>query len=558
MNESSFGKPNDLSPFDATLDAVDGRPTTRSGSDPSPVCGPRVALVEGSGPELSSETYNLLRVRLRAAAFALFAGSFVFLLWGFVAPPPPKQASAMLGVFHLAHVVALAVIGASLFVHCPCSTAKLRVAEMLIFGLTGAFFAAMQLEGCRYWASQHNEGLLAVSTKASVGYWYALIFTYALFIPNGWRRAAAVIGAMAIVPVAITLYLRWQSPVVAQAITTDQVVEQVLMMGLGFGISVYGTYKIGALRQEAFVAKQLGQYRLRELLGSGGMGDVYLAEHQLLKRPCAIKLIRAGQATDPRALARFEREVRATAKLSHWNSVEVFDYGRTDDGSFYYVMEYLPGLSLAELVRRHGPLPAERVVHLLRQTCDALREAHAFGLIHRDIKPGNIFAAERGGVYDVAKLLDFGLVKPLSDVDDQSAHLTQDGAITGSPLFMAPEQALEDQPADPRSDIYSLGAVAYFLLTGRPPFDGDRALKILIAHAQQEPAPPSQLNGDVPLDLERVVLRCLAKKPDDRFADAGSLKRALGECEAAGQWGDAEAFDWWQGVRRDVPMVQLA
>ena len=145
------------------------------------------------------------------------------------------------------------------------------------------------------------------------------------------------------------------------------------------------------------------------------MGEVYLAEHQMMKRPCAIKLIRPNKARDPRALARFEREVRATAKLSHWNTVEIFDYGRTDDGTFYYVMEYLPGLSLSELVERHGPLPPERVIYLLEQTCDALRKAHAAGLVHRDIKPGNIFAAIRGGVYDVAKLLDFGLAKPIAD-----------------------------------------------------------------------------------------------------------------------------------------------
>ena len=513
-------------------------------------------MVEGSGPELSSDTYNVLRVRLRAAAFALCIGSFAFLIWGLISPPPPKEASNVLWLCHVAHVVALAVIGASLYVRCPCSVSKLRVAEFLIFGLTGLFFAALQWEGCHYWAQHGNNGLLAVSVKATVGYWYALIFTYALFIPNSWRRASVAIGSMAALPVALTMLMRWQSPAIHAVITTDQLVEQILMMGLGFGIAVYGTHKIGTLRREAFAAKQLGQYRLRELLGSGGMGEVYLAEHQLLKRPCAVKLIRAGQATDPRALARFEREVRATAKLSHWNSVEVFDYGHTEDGSFYYVMEFLPGLSLAELVRRHGPLPPERVVHLLRQTCDALREAHGLGLIHRDIKPGNIFAAERGGVHDVAKLLDFGLVKPLAE--NQNTQLTQDGAITGSPLYMSPEQAMDDKSPDARSDIYSLGAVAYFLLTGQPPFDGDRALKILFAHAQQEPVPPSRLNSDIPQDLEQVVLRCLAKQPGHRYPDATSLKQALSECEVSSRWGDAEASAWWQGVRHEPAVPVMA
>jgi serine/threonine-protein kinase len=273
------------------------------------------------------------------------------------------------------------------------------------------------------------------------------------------------------------------------------------------------------------------------------MGEVYLAEHQLLKRPCAIKVIRPGKADDPKVLARFEREVRATAGLSHWNTVEIFDYGRTEDGTFYYVMEYLPGFSLSELVERYGPLPPARVVYLLRQTCDALREAHAAGLIHRDIKPGNIFAAQRGGVYDVAKLLDFGLAKPL--MSSESLQLTQEGAITGSPLYMSPEQALGEVEPDARGDIYSLGAVAYFLLTGSPPFDGDKPMKVLLAHAHEEVVPPSHVRPEIPADLEQIVLRCLAKGPEDRFQTVNSLGQALSECEIAGDWSREHAARWW-------------
>src|SRR4051794_38810981 len=230
-----------------------------------------------------------------------------------------------------------------------------------------------------------------------------------------------------------------------------------------------------------------------------------------------------------------------TARLSHWNTVEIYDYGRTEDGTFFYVMEYLPGLSLEELLRRHGPLPAGRVVHLLRQTCEALRESHGIGLIHRDIKPGNIFAARRGGLYDVAKLLDFGLVKPAADL--AAPQLTQNGAISGTPLFMAPEQARG--AADARSDIYSLGVVAYALLCGRPPFEGTTPLEVIIAHARDEVVPPSRLRADVPADLERVVLRCLAKRPEDRFPDADSLERALARCDAADRWCQSQAAQWW-------------
>ncbi|HEV3445392.1 MAG TPA: serine/threonine-protein kinase [Gemmataceae bacterium] len=313
----------------------------------------------------------------------------------------------------------------------------------------------------------------------------------------------------------------------------------------------FWTHLIKALRRQAFAAKQLGQYRLIGRLGAGGMGEVYLAEHRMLKRLCAIKFIQPEQAGDPQVLARFEREVRMTARLSHWNTVEIYDYGRTEDGTFFYVMEYLPGLSLEELLERHGPLPAARVVHLLRQTCQALREAHGIGLIHRDIKPGNIFAAQRGALYDVAKLLDFGLVKPMAETS--SARLTQEGAISGTPLFMSPEQARDGNDVDARSDIYSLGAVAYTLLTGRPPFDGSNPLEVMIAHARDEVAPPSQLRAGVPADLEQVILRCLAKRPEDRFQDTESLEEALAECAAAEQWTQAHAAWWWKECGEGSP-----
>ena len=272
--------------------------------------------------------------------------------------------------------------------------------------------------------------------------------------------------------------------------------------------------------------------------------QVYLAEHQLLKRPCAIKLIRPEKAGDPRALARFEREVRATARLSHWNTVEIFDYGHAQDGTFYYVMEFLPGMNLAQIVKSHGPMPAERIVHLLRQTCEGLREAHRAGLIHRDIKPGNIFAAERGGLHDVAKLLDFGLVKPVATED--ALELTTDGAIAGSPLYMSPEQALGDERPDARSDVYSLGAVAYYLATGHAPFEADKPLKVIFAHQHEAVVPPTQHVPDLPADLEQVILRCLEKAPENRFPNAEELAHALADLESADRWGEDEAARWWR------------
>jgi serine/threonine-protein kinase len=220
-------------------------------------------------------------------------------------------------------------------------------------------------------------------------------------------------------------------------------------------------------------------------------------------------------------------------------------------------MEYLPGLSLAELVEKHGPLSPARAVYLLTQTCDALGEAHGRGLIHRDIKPGNIFAAQRGGYFDVAKLLDFGLAKPIAS-DATPVQLTQDGGITGSPLYMSPEQALGDSEPDARSDIYSLGAVAYFLLTGVPPFEGDKPIKLILAHAHDPVVPPSRLRSEIPSDLEQIILRCLAKKPDDRFESVSELRQALADCGVNG-WGADDARAWWQSNgTRDSQAESLA
>jgi eukaryotic-like serine/threonine-protein kinase len=514
------------------------------------VCCPNREIANATGPHLTQETQALLRTRLRAAAFILLLGFGLFLVRHIGGALMGEPLSPVLLTFHILIVLVLSVCAAPLCRSCSVSLGKLRVAELVIFGLPTAFFLMVQHKMTLQDAARGFQ-------TPPLSLWLLLFFTYGMFIPNTWRRAALVIGIVALAPLVLLFGMMAEYPEVAGVMTVIGVMTHVLVMSVAAVAAVFGTHLINTLRREVQEAKELGQYRLMAPLGAGGMGEVHLAEHRMLKRPCAIKLIRPDQAGDPLTLARFEREVQMTARLSHWNTIEIYDYGRTDDGTFFYVMEYLPGLSLEDLLDRHGPLSAERVVHLLRQTCQGLREAHGIGLIHRDIKPGNIFAAQRGGLYDVAKLLDFGLVKPLAEIP--STRLTIDGSISGTPLYMSPEQARGLADADARSDIYSLGAVAYALLTGHPPFERGSPMEVMIAHARDEVVPPSRLQPDLPADLEQVVLRCMAKKPVDRFPDIGSLQQALADCAAADRWTQTDAERWWhEHDRAAMPEASVA
>jgi hypothetical protein len=357
-------------------------------------------------------------------------------------------------------------------------------------------------------------------------FWMALIFSYGLFIPNPFRRSALIVSALIGWAFLIWVFIAWYDHALRGPLLLPYFWGAISSLLFAGALAVFGSYRIESLRRQAARARRLGQYQLKQKLGAGGMGEVYLAEHMLLRRPCAIKLIRPERAGDPNNLARFEREVQATATLTNWHTVEIFDYGRATDGTFYYVMEYLPGLNLEQLVAREGPLPARRVVHLMRQVAEALREAHGIGLIHRDIKPSNIITGRRGGRDDVAKLLDFGLVLERA-AGPEGERLTRDDAVAGTPAYMSPEQAGGADVLDARSDIYSLGAVAYFLLTGRPPFAGRNALQVLAAHRNEPVRPPRDLRPGLPAEVEAVVLRCLEKDPARRFADADQLLGAL-------------------------------
>ncbi len=529
---------SDSSSADETLDLGILRATPPDASLADQADRP-VQLLDADCGNPSDEIRRVLQVRLRLAALLMFFGFAVFLVRGFWW----LESGVLDSSYFIVHLIVTAILGVSgLFLcrRCQLSARALNFLQLIIFGVPALFFLYVERLEMLECASK---GFL----PSPVGVWLLLIFTYALMIPaQCWKRATAVITLMVIAPLALEAWMLATNELCQMATNAGPgyLLNQVLMLGVGAVIAIVGMRTMRSLRSEVFQARQLGAYQLKRLLGRGGMGDVYLAEHHMIRRPCAIKVIPPDRAGDPRALARFEREVQAIAGLSHWNSVDVYDYGRAEDGAFYYVMEYLPGWSLQQLVDQYGPLPPERAIYLLRQTCDALAEAHGKGLIHRDLKPANIFSAERGGIYDVAKLLDFGLAKPV--LRSRDAQATLDGGITGTPLYMSPEQAHGDQDPDRRSDIYSLGAVAYFLVTGRPPFLSERPLEVIVAHASKAVEPPSRFNPEVPEDLERVILKCLAKDPAERYQTVQELRAALDACRDAGRWDARQAEAWWQ------------
>jgi tRNA A-37 threonylcarbamoyl transferase component Bud32 len=513
-----------------------------------------VELVRGVRRHLDDETQALLRQRLRACAVILFISVFAYWVRSLFLDDAPMQGLEFL------------ISGALLVSIYQLSSGKgwslrsLRRAEVGLFWSGSIFLCIYQFTLLRHKAHAGDATAALGAMKSCVIYFFGMIILYGTFIPNHWLRALKVVGPMALAPGIAPLILRFTDPDVRtineHVATFEHVSDNILMLVLGVIASTYGTHIINTLREEVYKARQLGQYRLKELLGKGGMGEVYLAEHRLLKRKCAIKLIRTDQQTDPNALIRFEREVRTTARLSHPHTIDVYDYGRSDEGTFFYVMEFLPGMNLSELVKRFGPLPAERAVYLLLQTCGALREAHEVGLIHRDIKPANIFAAQRGGQYDFAKLLDFGLVRTLKHPGESGVgNLPQqpvERGLSGSIHFMAPEQADPDQQTDQRSDIYALGATAYFLVTGKPPFIRSDGLQILQAHAREDVVPPSRLTASLAKDLELIILKCLKKNPADRYASVQELEEALGNCSLVGKWSAADASRWWAEHKQEV------
>ena len=482
----------------------------RRGHDPATPSAASAAPTEvlfGEGRRLTDETDALRQTRLRAAGLFILGalaagwcgtGSSATPPSGRSRPPrrsrwPPRSSCSRSGS--------------------PLPGRWLRRFEYGIFGLTACVFAVRQYHATLAAIGHEGIGAVVAAAKDALLRSVLLMVGYGMLIPNTWRQAARVVLAIGVVPIVTEVVLLVAHPEVRRAVgtgaTLDRLSGNFLFLLTGAGLAVYGPYVFSSLRRAAFEARQLNQYRLVRRLGVGGMGEVYLAEHSLLKRPCALKLIRPEGAGDAVNLGRFEREVRTTARLSHPNIIEIFDYGRTEEGTFYYVMEYLPGLTLEDLVGRHGPLPAGRVIYLLRQACEALAEAHAAGLVHRDIKPANLFAARRGRRYDLTKVLDFGLVKAAAVAGPDG--LTRLGKTPGTPQFMAPEQVRGEATLDARCDLYALGGVAYALLTGRPPFDAPTAVQVMIAHVRHPVVAPVERSS--PTCPPTWSARCSAASP---------------------------------------------
>ena len=450
----------------------------------------------------------------------------------------------------LALPLAECLIGAVVLWRSPgMSQRSLRLWELAHFGMVAAYCGLSRFETLAYMDEWRlNPLALPFFGLASLMGFIPVILAYGVLIPNTRRRSLLGVAALTAVPFAALAAAAVANPALGEIDFTALVLQNVAAMIFPSAIAVFAAARATALQRRAFEAErraeQIGQYALKRKLGEGGMGEVWLAEHALLKRPCAVKFIRPDLAAHPATAARFAREVQAVTGLTHANTVRVYDYGRAEDGAFYYVMEYLDGPTLGELVRDTGPLPPGRVVYLLRQVCGALVEAHAAGLVHRDLKPGNVIVAALGGQRDVAKLLDFGLVQDLSaDADDR---LTRSGTVLGTPAYMSPEQAAGESAVDARGDVYGLGAVAFFALTGRPPFQGKALGQVLAAHRSEPPPPLTDLRPDVPTDLAAVVARCLAKDPTDRFPSAADLDLALGQCRCATDWSAGRAAEWWQ------------
>ena len=415
---------------------------------------------------------------------------------------------------------------------------------ILNLGLAFELFVAAAISFLETAVPRSPDGPVVGSSKVAL--WIGLV---GLLIPNKpWIKLVTALASASTWPLAyvLNLHLHGYDPLPWNRLLI-WIHLPYLMAFVNYGLS----RRMWHMEKAVQKARDLGSYQLISLIGTGGMGQVWRARHRMLARDAAIKVIRAdlmilqpGYESDI-TRKRFAREAEAMASLQSPHTVHLYDFGASEDGSFYYVMELLDGIGLQALVDKFGPQPASRVIHMLRQVCDSLEEAHRRGLVHRDIKPNNIFACVVGIEHDFMKVLDFGVVKNLSRND--SLQLTATGVTAGTPAYMAPEVATGEESIDGRADLYGLGCVAYFLLTGAPVFDEKTPTATAMAHVQKTPVPPSQRSEEpIPPELEALILRCLAKRPEDRPQSALELSRLLADIDGAPEWTQESAERWWQ------------
>ncbi len=447
---------------------------------------------------------------------AFFGGQFVGKAAGVPGDPD----------FTLHTIVAVVSIAAGLAVFSLSRLMKGRPVLLLDLGLIFEVVGAFGISMSTFWGIWPEWSPSELSGFMGIPWECVWIIIFPLLAPNTpGKILLASLAAASTGPLTIVLSKSFgaTSPDVPVALVFGYFLATTyLCAGIAFVISGV-VYHIGCRLRRA---REIGSYQLARLLGHGGMGEVWLAK--------------------PTVLRRFEREAQATAALRSYHTIQLYDFGVTQEGSFYYVMELLKGLNFDSLVTRFGPIPAARAVHLLRQVCHSLEEAHESGLIHRDIKPANIYTCRLGLEYDFVKVLDFGLVKASGKREAGAAELTAEGIATGTPAFMAPEMALGKGEIDGRVDIYGVGCVGYWLLTGQRVFEGDTPLATVVAHVQEKPVPPSQRTElEIPDSLERVIISCLEKDPAGRPQNAADLEAQLRGCDVDGRWTAGRAKEWW-------------
>ncbi len=498
---------------------------------------------------LPPDLLEQVRGRVRLLALLLFFGFafdpfFYFLSWSIgilVGDEIPAEFRASFG-FILAD---LSVAVASAVLWWVARRGQVSPSRLHAIGLVYQVLICFMIAFTSMWQWWLQKGNILPLTWVPT-----VIVLFPLIMPGPPRRmlaAAIVAGAMS--PLALLL-LHLLGKVTADP---DDYLRAVIGPAFAIVFAYMGARVVYRLGREVVAARELGSYRLEERLGQGGMGEVWRARHHMLARPAAIKLIRPSLNRPEMSgvlQKRFEHEAQVISSLRSPHTVELFDFGVAERGTFYYVMELLEGLDADALVRRFGPVPAERAVFLLRQVCHSLAEAEARGLVHRDIKPANIFLCHYGEDYDFVKVLDFGLVKALDARASGDPALTRENAVHGTPAFMAPEQALGEASIDSRADIYATGCVAYWLITGQQVFTAETTMGILVQHARAEPAAPStRTELPIPPALEGLILACLAKDPAARPQSARELSQRLAEVECADRWSEERAREWWSRHR---------